>query len=260
MEEISLKGEKYIKASVIAEKLGYTADYVGQLCRSNQVDATLVGRSWYVNEKSISQHKKSRYRSTLSKSKESVRKIAEERTVFRKHSYSSKNASYKQDDSDLMPVIIKKNEPEKTVKEDISIRDIEPIKAENKPFNQKSFRSAEKYSNKIIKGTSRALPPVRVISAKPVDMKVVQPELQEIRQKPKAYSRLTYKPHKEEKSGNNVTRILFGLTAVVVSLGVFFSVVGLEKRVVLVDSGEEVILYNFSLTEIHDYIFKYLNI
>jgi len=80
MEEISFKGENYVKASVLAEKYGYTSDYVGQLCRSDQVRATLVGRSWYVNEESLLEHRKGRYRSTLAKSKELVRKLAEEKT------------------------------------------------------------------------------------------------------------------------------------------------------------------------------------
>lgn len=79
MEEISFKGENYVKASVLAEKYGYTSDYVGQLCRSDQVRATLVGRSWYVNEESLLEHRKGRYRSTLAKSKELVRKLAEEK-------------------------------------------------------------------------------------------------------------------------------------------------------------------------------------
>ncbi|KKT75025.1 MAG: hypothetical protein UW71_C0009G0015, partial [Parcubacteria group bacterium GW2011_GWB1_44_7] len=37
---------------------GYTQDYVGQLCRSEKVDARRIGRTWYVCEKSILEHKK----------------------------------------------------------------------------------------------------------------------------------------------------------------------------------------------------------
>lgn len=73
MEHISVNGEKYVKASSIARELGYTADYVGQLARSGKIDAQLVGRSWYVNERSIREHKRDRYRSTAAKSREALR-------------------------------------------------------------------------------------------------------------------------------------------------------------------------------------------
>jgi len=75
MDTISFKGEIYIKGSKIAKELGYTADYVGQLCRSGQVQGTLVGRSWYVSEKSIRSHKKTRYRSNQTKSLNEVRRM-----------------------------------------------------------------------------------------------------------------------------------------------------------------------------------------
>ena len=62
MNSISIDGKKYSKATDIARELGYTADYVGQLCRAKKVEAQLVGRSWYVLEESIRAHKKTRYR------------------------------------------------------------------------------------------------------------------------------------------------------------------------------------------------------
>ena len=62
MNSISINEKKYSKASDIARELGYTADYVGQLCRAGKVDAQLVGRSWYVSEDSLRAHKKTRYR------------------------------------------------------------------------------------------------------------------------------------------------------------------------------------------------------
>ena len=62
MQTISIGGRTYTKATDIARELGYTADYVGQLCRAGKVDAELVGRSWYVNETSLKNHKKTRYK------------------------------------------------------------------------------------------------------------------------------------------------------------------------------------------------------
>ena len=120
MESISISGEQYIKASSIARELGYTADYVGQLCRAKKVDAQLVGRSWYVHEDSIRAHKKNRYRSAAAKSKAEIRKKfsvggegdkEEIKPTLRKSSHfydKLKNTvvSYEQDDADLIPILV----------------------------------------------------------------------------------------------------------------------------------------------------------
>lgn len=103
MEEISFKGENYIKASVLADKYGYTADYIGQLCRAGQVKATLVGRSWYVNEESLLAHRKGRYRSTLAKSKEMVRKLAEQRVHQQTPINVKRIVRYETDERELLP-------------------------------------------------------------------------------------------------------------------------------------------------------------
>lgn len=63
MNTVVVNGKNYVKARDIARDLGYTADYVGQLCRAEKVDAQLVGRSWYVNKESLQAHKRDRYRS-----------------------------------------------------------------------------------------------------------------------------------------------------------------------------------------------------
>jgi hypothetical protein len=60
MEVISIDGVAYTKVSTVAKQFKYTADYVGQLCRANKVDAKLVGRTWYVNPLSLTTHKKSK--------------------------------------------------------------------------------------------------------------------------------------------------------------------------------------------------------
>lgn len=115
MDKISVKGESYIKGSVIARELGYTADYVGQLCRSGQVECTLVGRSWYVSEKSIRAHKKNRYRSNQAKSLSTVRQMVEER-VKRSPSLRSESeiswfsARYEEDESPLIPLVERETE------------------------------------------------------------------------------------------------------------------------------------------------------
>lgn len=105
MDEISLKGENYVKASILARKFGYTADYVGQLCRADQVTATLIGRSWYVTEESLLQHKKGRYRSTLAKSKEMVRKYADEYRQSPRTTNVKRIVRYEEDEGDLLPAL-----------------------------------------------------------------------------------------------------------------------------------------------------------
>ncbi len=110
MDNISLKGENYIKSSKIAAELGYTTDYVGQLCRSGQVAATLVGRTWYVSEKSIREHKKNRYRSNQAKSFTAIRKLVEDHKDKRSDDLAYQKmtvAAYEEDSEPLLPRIEK---------------------------------------------------------------------------------------------------------------------------------------------------------
>lgn len=66
MKTVVLDGVQYTKASVIAEQFKYTSDYIGQLCRAKKIDARLVGRTWFVNEESLVEHKKSKHQKTPS--------------------------------------------------------------------------------------------------------------------------------------------------------------------------------------------------
>lgn len=72
MEYIKIDEKTFVKASKIARELGYTADYIGQLCRAGKVEAQLVGRSWYVEETSIRLHKRDRYRRTKAKTQKEL--------------------------------------------------------------------------------------------------------------------------------------------------------------------------------------------
>ena len=57
MDELTIGEKTYISSKRAAEITGYAKDYVGQLCREGRVEATLVGRSWYVLESSIRTHR-----------------------------------------------------------------------------------------------------------------------------------------------------------------------------------------------------------
>jgi hypothetical protein len=57
MEEILIGEKKYISSKQAAKATGYAKDYIGQLCREGRVPARLVGRSWYVLESAIHDHR-----------------------------------------------------------------------------------------------------------------------------------------------------------------------------------------------------------
>lgn len=112
MDVLSLDGKNYIKANVIARELGYTADYVGQLCRSGKIDAQLIGRSWYVYKDSIRDHKNTRYRSTKVKTVQELRnniRVEESQPVKISHFYTNhhkrKAVSYSPDNTELIPSV-----------------------------------------------------------------------------------------------------------------------------------------------------------
>ena len=72
METLEIDGITYQRVSSAARENGYTADYVGQLCRARKINAKLVGRTWYVEKEAIGGHKRSKVRSNASKTKESL--------------------------------------------------------------------------------------------------------------------------------------------------------------------------------------------
>ncbi len=62
MDTILLEGVSYTKAAILAKRFRYTSDYIGQLCRSGKVVCHMVGRTWYVTESSLLEHRDSRYK------------------------------------------------------------------------------------------------------------------------------------------------------------------------------------------------------
>lgn len=57
MDEILIEEKKYVSSRQAAKITGYAKDYIGQLCREGRVPARLVGRSWYVLEAAIKDHR-----------------------------------------------------------------------------------------------------------------------------------------------------------------------------------------------------------
>jgi hypothetical protein len=116
MDVLTVGGKEYVKASVIARDLGYTSDYVGQLCRARKVNAKLVGRSWYVDSSSIQSHKGTRYRSTQAKSLKELRQnignvsqksVLEAPANFYTHNKAENKVRYESDEAELIPAVSK---------------------------------------------------------------------------------------------------------------------------------------------------------
>lgn len=74
MDELTIDGKVYVSSKRAAALSGYAKDYIGQLCREGRVDSKLVGRSWYVYEPSIREH---RFADERSKAKGEPEKSAE---------------------------------------------------------------------------------------------------------------------------------------------------------------------------------------
>jgi hypothetical protein len=107
MNEITIDGKTFVKASEIARHLGYTSDYVGQLCRAGKVTATQVGRSWYVDPDTVHTHKQTRYRSNQVKSREAIAnyKEAVARRAARPTEVHLAVHHYEADESELIPTL-----------------------------------------------------------------------------------------------------------------------------------------------------------
>jgi hypothetical protein len=68
-----IDGKKYLSTRVASRITGYSSDYIGQLSRTKKINSKLVGRSWYVEEKSLIKYKNlglgelSKFRSSVSR-------------------------------------------------------------------------------------------------------------------------------------------------------------------------------------------------
>ncbi len=107
METLVLNGKSYVKASKAARDLGYTSDYVGQLCRGGHVDAHLVGRTWYVNPDTLTVHRTEKKRNARVKAREYAKKAIEESRSLSvtktKNTYRNIPIRYEGDKTDLIP-------------------------------------------------------------------------------------------------------------------------------------------------------------
>lgn len=236
MEEISVKGEKYLKASVIAENFGYTQDYIGQLCRSGQVKATLVGRSWYVNENSVREHRKGRYRSTSSKSKEYLREAVEEKSVSSlEKRVTNSGAKYENDESDLIPTIKINRIREENTNENKVISDEKSDIAE---ISEVEVKKADLVANErpVFKTVFKTIPnyktgDIHIAPRKTASVAKIQEKIVEKKQKPSQFSFL---------AAAGITSCFLLVTGALA-----FGALGLEKRLVVGEGQQAMVLYGF---------------
>jgi hypothetical protein len=108
---VFLDGKEYLSAARAAEITGYHTDYVGQLARSGTVLSQQVGNRWYVEKKSIVEHKKDKDALLAAVQVESVglqRPVSlagERQENLANISYSGSDSffTYSKDEGDLMP-------------------------------------------------------------------------------------------------------------------------------------------------------------
>ena len=83
MDELTIDDKKYVSSKHAAKLSGYAQDYIGQLCREGRIPARLVGRSWYVLESALKDHrfgKEEKEEPKEEKNKEVVNEKKEEKT------------------------------------------------------------------------------------------------------------------------------------------------------------------------------------
>jgi hypothetical protein len=61
MDELDIKGKRYISSKRASQMTGYAKDYIGQLAREGKILGTRVGRAWYLDEESLLVHAKTDY-------------------------------------------------------------------------------------------------------------------------------------------------------------------------------------------------------
>ena len=91
---LKLDGKKFISARRAAENFGYTSDYVGQLCRAKKINARLVGRSWYVLEKDLIDHKNNHHLNSGDlkiKISSEEKKLEKSQTIKKEKNYPKKS-------------------------------------------------------------------------------------------------------------------------------------------------------------------------
>lgn len=241
MEEISVNGENYVKAGSLARELGYTSDYVGQLCRSGQVEAKLIGRSWYVKETSLRAHKEGRYRSTSQKSKDEVKRalVMMQKEVNGPNYLKRINpqSNYEQDEAPLYPTPKKSAETEAASKiKPVRIQAIEKVSLNRVTYgSQLSNRDSDSV---ITSGSERTR---RNRGSSIISAKYNQPNAAPIG---------ILDSSSRRRVRNGVFKATFFLVLPLTGIAIFALSFSLESTTIVTEMGaEEALTLNFKLFE-----------
>lgn len=186
MDEILIEEKKYVSSKRAAKITGYAKDYVGQLCREGRVPARLVGRSWYVLESAIQDH---RFGADTTKPTESHIKSAESHAKIKKEKdetpittkYSSwespryeaskaKLPSYARDEDATIPEL--RADADSSYKKEIEVT---PQKLEDSW--REWFDHIEDSAAEFKRGVEPIIP--MMLTEKEGDLETVRPELRE---------------------------------------------------------------------------------
>ena len=119
MDTITVDGKMYMKATKAADDVGYTSDYIGQLCRKGALVGMMLGKTWYVTEESLLLHKQSQQRANIGTTR---RDIQEQKKLLykkqnavpytrfsiqneRRNYVSDSDIRYSQDTAELLPMV-----------------------------------------------------------------------------------------------------------------------------------------------------------
>jgi len=107
--------DMYISSQVAAKRTGYSQDYIGQLARSGSVKAKKVGRKWFIDQDSLTEHKDHNDTLLAAVQAEAVGVISAPQRIVSKHLLHDLDihkhdsihtipiVTYKHDDGSLVP-------------------------------------------------------------------------------------------------------------------------------------------------------------
>lgn len=158
MDELTLDGQIYISSKRAAKITGYAKDYVGQLCREGRITARLVGRSWYVLEDSIKEHRFGGDQVEINE--ENVNDSVESTPLSpTEPEVSTPTAIYSSEETTLIPELEEKNEEEtleepqnEPIDDSSSVTDMQSIWKEwfdQERFNASNSTSVDKVEEEV---------------------------------------------------------------------------------------------------------------
>lgn len=250
MNTIEINGKKYEKASVMAEKNGYTADYIGQLCRAEKVDATLVGRTWYIEPSSLKKHKSGRYRSSSKKTAVALKAtVAEHRSTAAAQQVHVSVHSYEEDSTELLPSLMKhrlhveqKSAPNTARKEDtIAVRVVSRTPATVlKPSELPEVNFGGTLNVIPLDDIEEEVLPVKKTPNKPRKVVPLQ-RVEESEASTVPISKLTLVRSQQKKSGGQLQSLFITVSfTTVLCFLVFLSASSLEGTVEVANAGQSV--------------------